>query len=619
MCNSFRNGSSRALCAVIGAAVLLAGCSGPQPKSLASADEPVAMSAVAGAARALYDEHADGSALARDVTDVFAALGIPVLTDAQAISAKRQSGALFAIDAEVAAIADGLERGALVGLDAFVADLAAKGLQTKDPAAPLTRGALTAALAPLAAKENLSRTELLPALVIALGQERARRSAAPHPDPVWGDDRLDPLQHALLYAAIRTLADHPSGSARSTRSAQLDGLGKAGEDVAVEVVLDFIGRYVGWPIGAAQNLSQAVCAPIYLWGHKLKLELSPDEVYMREPDGPGRPYQSHAQALLVFDLKPYDDAIRSKIREAAGCGELPEPGPVPGKKIEWTIDEELEPRGSLVDVTTTTGPDGTARATYEADLERVPAPFRASTNQKHVTGTVKASASGILPEFPLLELFEKSANDLLNGYGVLVVNFYQMPVLYLHFDSTVTGTNVLEKGDSLVMHWKSVIALPPSEKPGAEPPLYSAGAAPFSYHVDYTHGGLICSSLTSFVSFSPIEGRGNMEAAIVPAGLVETMPLHFKPGLVSETYDVGVLVNGQCTAQPAFFQVSIPISTWGAMHGSDLSGFALGDRFYLYQFSGWTSPGPGMLRIEFNGSSIRDWSESTTLVLSMDP
>lgn len=580
---------------------LLFACAKPHPQL---SSERIARSAVMTAAAALYSETSDPARIAHDAAEVFAAVGIPLVTDPGAIAAKRQAGAVFAITPGIDAIADGFQRGALVGLDSFLSDLSAKGLRMKDGSA-LTRASLAAAMAPVLGKETISRTELLPALVLALGQERARLSPPRHADPVFGDDRLDPLQHALLYSAIRTLADHPTAVAHARRSAALEGLGETVGDIAVEALLDFVGRVLGVPIGPVQSLGEAVCAPIYLWGHKVKLDLSPDVVNLRQVDVPERPYQSHMQALLVFDLKPYDDAIRRTIRVAAGCGELPEPGPVAGKKVEWILDEELETLGSLADRTGTTASDGTVRATYEAHREPVPEPFRVPGHEKIVAGTVEASASGILPEFPLLEMYEKAANDLLNDRRVLLVKFYEMPTVYLHFDSTVKGSSMLEPGDSWVMQLKSVIPLLPVENAGSEPPLYSTGESPFSYALQYTSA----SGCTAVVGSSPVAGNESMRAAIVPSGLAETMPLLFTPGMYQETY------QATCAQPPgSFTTASFPLARWATLHISDFIP-SLG---YFYRLEGWTSPEPGVLELDYDRQGPLA-SESAKLMLSMTP
>ena len=57
-------------------------------------------------------------------------------------------------------------------------------------------------LKPVLDAEELGRRDLLQALVLCLGQERAARRGEGDSDPIWGDEYLDPLQLLLLHQAI---------------------------------------------------------------------------------------------------------------------------------------------------------------------------------------------------------------------------------------------------------------------------------------------------------------------------------------------------------------------------------------------------------------------------------
>src|SRR6185436_1193124 len=110
-------------------------------------------------------------------------------------------------------------------------------------------------------------------------------------DAVWGDARLDPLQFTLLYYALRRPASATQGhglraavsSQPETAAQALTGeglsLGHGVKAVGMELVLDLAGKILKWPVTPFQNLSQAVCAPIYLFCHKVSLTLDPEVIY----------------------------------------------------------------------------------------------------------------------------------------------------------------------------------------------------------------------------------------------------------------------------------------------------------------------------------------------------
>jgi hypothetical protein len=623
----------RRLLVVVSAGLLwFTGCGGQADRA------ELAMSVVTSAARTIYDNRdaKDTGLLIDDIDQIFDALGVPVFgisTDAPAITAARARGEIFAIDTTVQVVAAAMARGTLVGLDSFVDDLAALGVTTAD-AVPLTRASFRAALEPLAGKITIGRNELLLSLVLALGQERARRGAG-ITDAVWGDARLDPLQFTLLYYALRrpdlaitgqalrlessSPPEITAGDAQFALSNGGLGLGHGVQAVGLAVVLDAAGKLFRWPV-TPTPVSQAVCAPIYLFCHRLSVTLDPEGIYLRQIDGPGHPYVSHGVATLTFHCVPVEGVIRDGIREVAGCGELPPPGPVAGKQITWDLDDSLTPLGNVTEKTEVTAADGTARLTYEAKLERVPEVFRVPSHEKLTVGTISVEAHGVVPGLLDLDVYENP--ETLHAYPALAVHHYELPPLFAHVDIKTTKAELF--GDDLsVTTWKSVIPLQAVEDPGSEQPLRATGSAPFSYQQRYSSSN----DCNRFVSFNAIPGKGNFEAGIAPAGLAETMPLYLNIGTVSEVWQVGGRPNPRspCEVTSVPLEGSASSGFWLAMHEDDwrLGPFHLGPSLFGLSLSSaqWTSPSEGVLRLVYARASttIPGLSEETTVDLSMSP
>jgi hypothetical protein len=171
-------------------------------------DPPLSFNDLCVVAEGLYDAVAEDAGVADTLAEIFEALGVPVLEaerDEAEVRARLAAGEPIVLDVQLQAMAGGFRNGSLVDLDSFFAAYSELGVSAENPPGPFTRAHLSGRLAHLVGKPEILPGELLPALVFALGHERASRLGGGSSDPVWGDPYLDPLQFALLSYAIQQM------------------------------------------------------------------------------------------------------------------------------------------------------------------------------------------------------------------------------------------------------------------------------------------------------------------------------------------------------------------------------------------------------------------------------
>jgi hypothetical protein len=108
-------------------------------------------------------------------------------TDGKNGVAMIKAGKPAIFDVQLDMIGQGYANGMAVNLDSFLADLTTHGVKDASTSGPVTSATLKAAMTSLVGKTSYASQETLPGLVIALGQERARRLNLATPDPLWGD------------------------------------------------------------------------------------------------------------------------------------------------------------------------------------------------------------------------------------------------------------------------------------------------------------------------------------------------------------------------------------------------------------------------------------------------
>lgn len=440
-------------------------------------------------AAAVYGDLADGKAASGDdVSALFGLFGVPTVpaSDGDAFDAAVAGGDPFLLDFQADAMAQRLDDGMLVPVSSFIADLAEKGA-TDQNGATLDEPELTAALAPLLDDDSYQAEQLLPALVLWLGQERATRQKD-LTDPVWGDGMLDPLQFNLLLIGMNLASQATASGAIASPSLQAgapvgtqpepthpeptqhepaqpapQGLGsrspsaigpqglssllptlgplapKAAKFGVKSLVTSWIASHVHFPLGPIGSSQAAICTSILLYSYKVNVQVDPDEVYTREYDHPERPYQSHMVATLNFDFHQDVDNFPKQVGLwLAGC-DLPPTGIASGKPVTWTLHDQLPDLGTLQDATTTTDATGKAKATYTTVDEVVPQELRFPHSFHAATGAVVVTAHDLVPKWKnLVAVIRIGQPDLGQGTAFLTVFHYQVPDLVLSFDSDIS-------------------------------------------------------------------------------------------------------------------------------------------------------------------------------------
>lgn len=441
----------------------VAGCgSGGGTDPQASANEEIKAEDVQLVAKLIYDKVETGGITATDIQNAFNTFGIATIssTDSDALQAGIDANAPFLIDFQASNIAQRQNELFMVTVESFIKELAAKGATNyTDPSSNITMQYLSDGLASLVNKGSYSVEEVLPALVLALGRERASRSTDGITDQVWGDGMLDPIQFNLLQYSIYTsplssssasikpsshlgtqfrktdapdafsegLTDALNALRKMVQKGLLSGdeatSTKAFNDGLRNVVTKIISKLIKFPLGYKDSLKASICASVKLYSYKVEVTKDPMTIYHRSDDG--TPYESIVIANVNFDFVPNDNVVAQSVLAWSGCN-IPSPGPQAGTKVAWELAGKLPEHGSLVSKDDATGLDGQAKATYRTINENTPLEERVHENKKTASGTVIARAQGLLPEWSNFEVVVRAMRpELGEGAGTLMVNYYE--------------------------------------------------------------------------------------------------------------------------------------------------------------------------------------------------
>ena len=169
-------------------------------------EDVLALADIQAAAAFLHDVMDGDDDLVGPLGELFTALGFVVRTldtEFDEVAADRVALRPFVLTEQLRLLAHGLRSGTLVDGASFVRALTEAGAGARpDAVRQLTWYDLTEVMGPVVDVAEMGRRDLLPALVLCLGRERAARRGDAVPDPVWGDEYLDPLQLMLLHYAI---------------------------------------------------------------------------------------------------------------------------------------------------------------------------------------------------------------------------------------------------------------------------------------------------------------------------------------------------------------------------------------------------------------------------------
>jgi hypothetical protein len=322
-------------------------------------------------AKGIYDQIAAGIPFAgSNIALIFGIFQVPTIASTNGAEFQEQldSRLPFLMDFQADGIAAKLNEEFFVTLDSLLNVMAAKGITASDPPGPLTRDYLAAKLAPLLVKTNYSPAEVLPALVLALGSERASRSGLPGADLVWGDGLLDSLQFGLLVQSLTYQPgsalppSHPvtrSGAAADPRTTVRTPLGvvpvpkwvgnvvhvgeEIGHSLSEELLTAMASHFLRFPLGYVDTPKAILCASLLLYSYSITVQADPNEILSSCP----LPDRTSLTATVLYDFTGQSTA--AQIGVFLSTCDLPEWGYQLGKEVEWRLTDQLPEHGKLED------------------------------------------------------------------------------------------------------------------------------------------------------------------------------------------------------------------------------------------------------------------------------
>lgn len=400
----------------------------PEATENPSANPPIQDPPSLSLASEFYELVYAGEDLTHPISDFFETIGIPVIqaSDESTYRQMIERGEPLVFDFQIDVLSQAFSNGLMIVVDSFIQDLADHGYTAADPEGDLSSEYLYTKLESLPDLQALHDEDPALALVLALGQERARRDGRGEADPIWGDGMLDPLQFTLLsnllsssvqvedpsveLGGIPRTWSFPSMATGSLllRPLRMSAEGSApSHEGALAPSTDFVSkllkrwlkRFAELPRSPWDVYDFTVCASVHLFSHRAKLTLAPDEINRRDPESENV-YQSEAMFELSFHFEPNNPAALIALQDA-GCNNLPDNGPREGREVTWKIVDSpfisgsLNSHGALVSTEDNTGHSGVAYATFEAFDEEFPKDLWGSRRQEG--GFIEARAHNLMP------------------------------------------------------------------------------------------------------------------------------------------------------------------------------------------------------------------------------
>jgi hypothetical protein len=501
---------------------------------------PANRSDVRAVARQVYDQAQAGQDLKPLLGGIFEGLGIPVLsesTDGQKGVAMIKAGKPAVFDVQLEMIAQGFANGMAINLDSFMADLTDHGVEAASTPGPLTSAYLKAAMLGLVGKTSYSPQETLPALVIALGQEHARRLGLTAADPVWGNGWLDPLQYALLAYGFSFPGIHSVAGvkpANPTANADMLTWVKKGLDQTSPGFFDdLLKNLKPW------NYADYVICGLYTIDKSQIVMVGPQAVYHKQSDvGSPPPYQATITASLLISAP---SPTQRDLLILAGCT-IPGAGPLPNKTISWSLDSVAQQHGSFTKSDTKTQTDGTVTAIYQTIEETTPQAARMPLTMQKAQGVIQAEVLDLVDGHPKLEAAGRLAGGGKTGLYYLEIRFYSNLVL------DIGGTIRLSSQDTTITHVIANQTIPLTGSSGA---LQGTGSLQVSSSatLDCGSGGVIQGKGTYTGKFQVIATPGS-------GANNDQLSFSFVPDL---SMIKGPVLNSQCTAGDLNFEA------WGML------------------------------------------------------
>ena len=462
------------------------------------------------------------------LSGVMTAFGVPPLGEAElaTVDARFSQGLPLIFIPQVAEMADAFNDGGYISLDSFIASANARGARQKGTTNPLTRDYLNQTFAAFAGKTQYAPGEVLPAFVLALGMERAKRFPRANPDPLWGDGLLDPLQLTLMLYAVSyssaaplpALAPLSPVAAYSSAIVPAAAVNPIEEFVRDQIRDELTGRLqeaVEIPLGQNEAAQVSVCASLLLYGHKVKVTAAPNLIYHHQSDGDA-PWSTRVEALLTFQDDYWDNYLpidRWMLNNLGNCT-LPQRGPVEGKPLVWSVSDGLIPHGSYNITPAATGGDGKGVANWQTVEETTPKSQRTFTNQRDAVGAAIVRAGSLVPGWSGLERIVGLLRDTGNtGDAPITVIYYRLTLKRV--DGTYWGAYHLT---GAICSLENTFALQ------AQNPLAASGV--FTFTPANSSGGSWSFSGV-LLGIAPVTANGTYQLAGVESG---TPQLLMDPG-----------------------------------------------------------------------------------------
>ena len=398
----------------------------------------------------IYDAVQAGEDVSPHIEAVLEAFSIPVLADDDFTGAKAQleAGVPFVTASAVTHMAEAYAGSVLTDAEGFGAGLAEQGVGLGYPynlgGDALDSDFLATMLYSYTVSGEFEPTlplqegYVLPALVRALGQERARRASDDVPDPMWGDGRLDPLQFTLLSFTIFAKPAAPPIGTRSLEAPVIKVRNEAADflkglikdklkDEAEGAATSVLQGALEVPLDKKDAAKVSVCGSLILYGHKVTMTNTPNLLW----HAPNAPNLTKVELTLTFEDDYHDKwapaVLGGLVSDLTGCT-FPRKGPIEGKPVEWSISSGLEGHGSYDLTASMTNEDGKATASWRTVSDGdLPPACQVFEKQRDAVGATEAVVSGLLPGWSTVETIVTFLNPNTGGQG-------DAPLTVLYYD-----------------------------------------------------------------------------------------------------------------------------------------------------------------------------------------
>lgn len=404
-------------------------------------------------ARRIYDDVERGEQESSLLSFVEALDLYPGPIDLTGFAALVDQGEPFILGEQIAAMSKGFEEGILVCVESFVESMREWGVFERSTTNPITKTSFDQIFTGLLARSQYLRKDVIPAFILHLGRERARRSTGYRYDHIWSDGHLDPLQFLLLSYSVLLSGEQFTTTTTTVSSDQhwkamsipsdaawsefVQGKIKSG---LRDFIRDRISETLGIPLTRSDAMKAAIAASVVLYSYSFEMEAHSGSVLnMRYPENPtaSDPHETLLTATLNFNFTPRNEFSRAVVEYCYG-EPIPENGPVSTKPIEWSSEGELDSHGTLHVHSTLTNPSGIVQSTYSTNDEKVPKDLRITELKGAAGGTVEARASELLPhKWRGLAAIAREVKDIGLAAKYLTVSYHEFPDMQVSFDTTV--------------------------------------------------------------------------------------------------------------------------------------------------------------------------------------